>query len=136
MIESFKDLGIAETASFEELDLIIKEKLGVCSTDMAEKISAYMIENVEKIGSSFVTLSPFGDYSKAIEGESEINKFIHNEASKPENWKLYYAQVSETNPSLMEFVFHCLAVNDGEELKGYAYISKSGKIRHVFAQVE
>lgn len=136
MIESFKDLKIEESTTFEDLDSILKDKLGICSSDMVDKLSEYLLSHIDEIASSFVTLAPFGNYSKSIEDIKDIFSFIKNEASKKESWKLYYAQVSESNPSLMEFVFHCLAINDGEELKGYVYISKSGKIRHAFAQVE
>ena len=136
MIESFKDLEIEASSTFEELDAKLKEKLGVCSIDMAEKLSYWLKDNAEEIASSLMTLCPFGDYSKEVTGEANVLKFLKEEAANIANWKMYYAQVSESNPSLMEFVFNCTAVNDGEELKGYAYVSKSGKIRHAFAQIE
>jgi hypothetical protein len=136
MVEDFSELELNKAKTDKDIDLILKEKLNISLVNMVEKISSHLKLHVDDICSEFLTLAPFGEYSKLLETPEDIKSFILDNSDNYDNWKLVYAQINDTNHALMEFVFNFVAANDGEEIKGYAYLGKSGKIRHAFAQAE
>ena len=74
-----------------------------------------------------------GNYEKLIEDNEGMAEFLKTEGHKPEHWELHYISCGE-NDALIQFMFMNKAIDQGDTFKGLVYVSKSGKIRHAFAQ--
>lgn len=135
MISDFKELEFLNNETLEQWDAKLQEKLGMSVLDMKQALSKYVQNKAEELSLTFVNIAPFGDYSLLIEDNDNIAEWLKNEGSKPDNWQLESAYNNPDNPSLLQFIFNCTAVDDGDLFKGHVYISKSGSIRHAFAQV-
>ena len=116
MINDISDLELNEEDSMEVLESKIKD-------------------NLSEVSGDFVNIIPYGDYGKLLEDKDEMCNFLLDEASKLENWKLYYLMPSDANPELIQFVFKNGSVDEGDVFEGHVFVSKSGKIRHAFTQV-
>jgi hypothetical protein len=134
MIETFADLGLKDIDKVEEVDLKIKEKLGLGVDILQEKIGSYVASHAEELSLQFRTITPFGKYENLIENNDDMASFLKESCSKPEHWKLEMINPSDVNKSLIEFVFYCDAVDDQDNFKGFAFVSMSGKVRHCFAR--
>ena len=134
MIESFADLGLDTYDQLDQVDLKIKEKLGVGVDILQEKIALYVKDHAEELSLQFRTITPFGDYSKVLEDNDSMADFLKADCSKPEHWKLKQINPSDVNKSLIEFVFSCDAVDESDNFTGFAFVSLSGKVRHCFAR--
>ena len=135
MIESFKDLNFDDTKEEADIDKILQEKLGISLAYMAEALQGALKKRAEEFVAEMVTVAPYGDYGKLMEEPEAILTFLRDEASKQENWKIYFIEVKKEKDQLIEFIFHNKAVDDGDFLKGFVFVGLSGKIRHVFPQV-
>lgn len=135
MVESFKDLLPEEAKTPEEIDKVLQEKLGIGLSEMAKALSDSLLERTEELAEELMNIAPYGDYSKLMEETDSITKFLQDEASKPENWKIQFIEAKKEKDQLIEFVFFNKAVDDGDILKGFVFVGLSGKIRHAFAQV-
>jgi len=135
MVESFKDLLPEEVKTPEEIDKVLQEKLGIGLSEMARALSDSLLERTEELAEELMNIAPYGDYSKLMEEKDGITKFLQDEASKPENWKIQFIEAKKEKDQLIEFVFFNKSVDDGDILKGFVFVGLSGKIRHAFAQV-
>jgi hypothetical protein len=135
MVSDFKELGFLNDETPEQWDSKLQEKLGLSVADMKTALSKYINDKAEELSVTFVNIAPFGDYGLLIEDHEEMAKFLREEATKAENWHLESSCNNPDNASLLQFTFYCTAVDDGDIFKGHVYVSKSGAIRHVFAQV-
>lgn len=135
MVESFKDLLPEEAKTPEEIDKVLQEKLGIGLSEMARALSDSLLERTEELAEELMNIAPYGDYSKLMEEKDGITKFLQDEASKPENWKIQFIEAKKEKDQLIEFVFFNKSVDDGDILKGFVFVGLSGKIRHAFAQV-
>jgi len=135
MVESFKDLLPEEVKTPEEIDKVLQEKLGIGLSEMARALSDSLLERIEELAEELMNIAPYGDYSKLMEEKDGITKFLQDEASKPENWKIQFIEAKKEKDQLIEFVFFNKSVDDGDILKGFVFVGLSGKIRHAFAQV-
>lgn len=148
MIESVKDLGLdeldklnrAEKADddifWSKLDEKLKEKLNLSLGDLKLAISNSIEKRADDISADMFNIAPFGDYGKLIENTKDMSAFLKVEGIKPENWTLNMIAEDQKNTSLIRFLMSCKAVDDGDSLKGTVFVSKSGVIRHVFAQAD
>jgi hypothetical protein len=136
MIEKFEDLGFKGEETEEQIAQIFQEKLGVGVPEMVELLSKYLKEHAEEIAPNFVTLIPYEDYSKLLEGDGKIAAFLKQDACKSDNWSPTHIGVSKDpkKPQMLEILFGNQAVNDGNSLTGYIFITFAGKILHVFVQ--
>lgn len=125
-------LGIKSDHKEEDIDKIIQEKMNVSILNLKQAIFAQLIEYSEKISEDIVNIIPFGDYDKLIEEPKDIVRFLREESIKPEYWDLSY--IEDVDGGILKFVFYCNMVDEGNTLKGFTFISKDGKIKHVFAQ--
>lgn len=135
MINDISDLELNEEDSMEVLESKIKDKLGVDFDSMKNALSKFIKDNLDEVSEDFVNIIPYGDYGKLLEDKEEKCSFLLDEASKLENWKLYYLMPSDANPELIQFVFKNGSVDEGDVFEGHVFVSKSGKIRHAFTQV-
>lgn len=134
MISDFKELELLEGAGIEKWDAEIKEKLGIQVIDLQNSISEYVKNKAEELSLTFVNIAPMGDYGLLLEDNDSMTDFLRTEASKAEYWKLMTVIDNPNNHALLQFTFLCTAVDDGDVLKGHVFVSKSGIIRHAFAQ--
>lgn len=134
MIEKVEDLGFNDEQTPEEIAAIVKEKLGMGFPEMAELLSTYLSEKADEISKNYVTLIPYGDYGKLLEGDAKIAYFLRTEATKPESWVPFKLYVSKDpkQPEMIEVAFDNIAVDEGDSMKGYVYISFAGVVRHFF----
>ncbi len=135
MIETFKDLVGDEAKTPEDIDAKIKEKLGIGLAEMAGALCDSLKARAEDVAEDCYSIAPYGDYSKMIEEKEGVTKFLREEASKPEHWKLEFLEVKSKEDKLIEFVFVNSSVDDGDILKGFVFVGFSGLIRHAFCQV-
>jgi dsDNA-binding SOS-regulon protein len=135
MINSIEELNLQPNDTIEVIDAKVKEKLNIFINDLKESLSNYLKYNSEKVCQEVANIAPNGDYSKLLETPEQMSSFLQQEASKPENWELHSILDCETNTSLIQFVFYNLSIDDGDVCRGNVFVSKSGKIRHAFAQI-
>ncbi len=136
MIESLADLELKEDDKAEDVDKKIQEKLGLSLVEMQQILSQYVLEHAEELTHDFANIAPLGDYSKLLEDNDGMAEFLKTEAHKPEHWRLYSVRQNETNQTLISFDFLNDAVDEGRSFEGFVFVSKSGKVRHAFAQGE
>lgn len=136
MIEKFDDLGLEDKDEMPAVEQKIQEKLGVSVSDMKEALSKYVVEHAEELTHQFVNMAPLGDYSKIIEDNDGMAEFLKTEGHKPEHWQLYGVRTSDVSSNLLSFNFTNDAVDDGESMNGFVFVSYQGKIKHAFAQGE
>lgn len=135
MIESFKEIFSEEHKEIGDLDKIMQEKLGIGFSACAQALCESLQQRAEEVTEDVISMAPYGDYDKLTEDPEVISKFLREEASKPENWKIQMVEVKKNDDQLMELVFDNIAVDDGDILKGFVFVGLSGKIRHAFAQI-
>lgn len=134
MINDISELNLEQTDDLEAINLKVKEKLGVEISTMIDKLSEYVKEKAEVLSNKFINIIAYGDYSRILESQSDIINFLKDEASKPENWKMIYVAPYE-DTDLIQFAFDNSSIDDGDVFQGFVFLSKSGKIRHFFAQL-
>lgn len=132
MVDNWDDLGLVDGGGEEQWSLQIQEKLGISLAELKSAISSWMVNHAEELSLNFLTVTPHGDYGKMMEDNDEMADFFRKEASSPQYWKLSGGKTEGEN--MFQFCFDCTAVDEGESLRGYVYVGKSGKIRHAFAQ--
>lgn len=133
-VGQFLDLKDEDTA--ENIAVKVQEKLGTSIGLMQEALSRALVERAEEMTLEMMNIAPHGDYDKLIEDNDGMAEFLKTEAHKPENWKLYGIRSSDVKKDLISFVFFNLAVNEGDSMNGYVFVSKTGKIKHAFPMVE
>lgn len=131
-----KFLGLTDEDTIETVAVKTQEKLGTSIGQMQEALSKAVLSRAEELTLDFPNIAPLGDYEKLIEDNDGMTEFLKTEGHKPEHWKLYGINVSDLNKNLLSFIFHNMVVDDGSTFKGFVFVSKSGKIKHAFAQVE
>lgn len=131
-----KFLGLDDDDTAETIAVKVQEKLGTSLGTMQEALSKSLAERAEEMTLEMPNIAPMGDYDKLIEDNDGMAEFLKTEAHKSEHWKLYEIKVSDVKKDLLSFVFANMAVDDGDSLKGFVFVSKTGKIKHVFPQVE
>lgn len=136
MIEKFEELGLQEADKMDAVEQKIQEKLGIKVEEMRIALSKHVLEKAEELTHEFVNMAPLGDYSKMLEDNDSMAEFLRTEAHKPEHWVLYSVRQSDTNDKLITFDFKNKSIDDGEVFTGFVFVSKSGVIRHAFAQGE
>jgi hypothetical protein len=114
----------------------IQAKLGTSLLQMKEALSKSVQERAEELTLDFPNIAPLGDYGKLIEDNDGMADFLKTEGHKPEHWKLYGIYLNSVNKELISFCFWNTGVDDGKTFQGFVFTSKTGKIKHAFAQVE
>lgn len=135
MIKNFNDLHISSEDSIEAVCNKLKDKLGIEIVTMKELLGLALKNKSEDLVSNLNSITPYGDYSKYLEDQESMVKFLKEEASNTENWHLKFFMENDVNSSLLQFVFFNSAVDEGETLEGHVFVGKNGKIKHSFVQV-
>ena len=120
----------------ENVAIKIEEKLGTSLLQMKEAIGVAVIARAEEFTLEFANIAPLGDYEKLLEDNDLMADFLKTEAYKPQHWKLHTILQSDVNKELLSFHFWNTGVDDGTTFQGFCFTTKTGKIKHAFAQVE
>ncbi len=135
MVEDFKEISFDNLKELEEIDGVLRDKLGIGFAECTQALCDSLLERAEEVVEDLPSMAPHGDYSKLMEDPESITKFLREEAAKPENWKFEMLEVRKAKDQLMELIFVNKTVDDGDILKGFVFVGLSGKIRHAFVQV-
>ena len=135
MIEKFTDIPFDDSKNIEDVDQLLRDKLGIGFSECHEALCSSLKERTAELVEDVMSIAPNGDYGKLLEDKGEMIKFLQEEAAKPENWKIQFVEVKKEKDKLMELVFFNTAVDDGDSLKGFVFVGLSGKIRHAFVQM-
>jgi hypothetical protein len=134
MIEKIEDLDLKKEDTQQDLDQILQEKLGVSLSAMTVALQQYTQEHAEKLASNFLVMVPNGDYGRLLEDQIKIASFIREEAGSPDNWvaELLSVYDDKKQPPMLKVAFLNKAVDDGNSMSGYVFVSFSGNILHSF----
>ena len=133
-MEDFKELDFQIDNTEEQIEEKIQEKLGIGLNDLRSALSTYVVDKAEELTHQFTNIVPYGDYEKMLEDNDSMAAFLRDEASKSENWKLQWLEITKTEVPMLHFCFINTAVDEGEGFTGNVYVGLNGKIKHVFAQ--
>jgi hypothetical protein len=134
MIQTFDDLVFPDKATPEQIEQIVKDKLGIGFPEMAAPLSKYVQDKAEELAQNYITVVCYGDYGKVIEGDAKIAEFFRTEAHKPEHWAPagLFASKDSNQPEMIEVVFKNTAVDEADSMTGFVFVSFAGAIRHAF----
>lgn len=135
MIDSLKDLNLNSKDSVEEISNKLESVLQISVFQLTEALQSSIQNRADELAQEFNLIAPYGDYSKSLENKDDILKFLKEEASQTKNWSLTSIEEHMTNSNLIQFNFINTAIDEGDACTGVVLLSKSGKIRHAFAQV-
>jgi len=135
MVDNFKEININDIKDTEDIDKVLQEKIGLSLADCAQALSTSLTSRASEVVVDMINLAPYGKYDQLTEDKEVMAKFLIEEASKPEHWKLQYLNYKKDG-KLMEMVFFNSSVDDGDILKGFVFVGVSGKIRHSFCQAQ
>lgn len=116
--------------SLEEFYQIIAEKLGITIDSLILELTSYVSNSIDKVSKNIYHIFQYGDYGKPLEGAESIKDFLRKEATKPENWQLKCLEIYNKDANLLKFSFACTAVDEGENLVGFVFVDKNGKVKH------
>lgn len=140
MINSIEDLDLKEIYNEEDVKVFmqklndkIKEKLEISLEDIKLSLKESVQNNAEEICLDLPNIVPYGDYKNLLENNDDMATFLKEEAAKDENWILYSIE-EDPKTNLLKFSFYNKSIDDGDSFAGFVFVSKSGKIRHAFAQ--
>jgi hypothetical protein len=134
-MEDLKELDFSKLETIEQIEAYVQEKMGANFSEMKATLSANLKDKAEELTLEFTNIAPYAEYDKMLEDNDSMAVFLKEEATKEENWLLNQLEVvKHANQDMLEIVFTNKAVDDGDTLEGYIFLSKSGKIRHAFTQ--
>ena len=134
MINSLSDLELTPQDDLDTIESKIKEKLGINFSFLKESLSTFVKDNAPSLAKDTLNIIPYGDYGNLLENFEEISNFLQKEACKIDNWQISYITPSDLYPELIQFVFDNSSIDEGDNFQGYVFVSKQGKVKHVFAQ--
>jgi hypothetical protein len=135
MIDTFEELNFSTLETPEQIETYIQENTGASFQEIKTRLSSCLKDKAEELSLEFTNIAPNGNYEALIEDNESMTFFLKEEATKEENWLLNQLEVvKHANQDMLEIVFTNKAVDDGDTLEGYVFLSKSGKIRHAFTQ--
>lgn len=136
MIDKIEDLNLTDNDTKEEICEKIKNSLGVEVDSLIDELSLHVKNSADEISGNFVNIVPYGDYDRYTDDKLEIAKFLKEEAYEKKNWFIYSIGASDVKASLIHFIFFNKSIDDGLTFQGNIYVNFSGKIKHIFTQVE
>jgi hypothetical protein len=136
LIKFFEDLDFKEEDKPEQREEQLKKVLGIGTEDMKPYICSWLKLHAEELTLQLTNIAPYGNYEKLIEDNDGMADFLKDESSKVENWKSSHFEPADKESSLIKFTFHTDSVDTGETLKGLAFVSLSGAVRHAFVVIE
>jgi hypothetical protein len=110
--------------------------MGTTLLQMKEALSRTVQNRAEEFVLEFVNIAPLGDYSNLLEDNDSMAQFLREEAHQVKHWQLVQILVNDVKKELLSFIFNNKAVDDGTNFQGFVFVSKAGKIKHTFAQIE
>lgn len=135
MIETLEDFKVDYYDTEEVIWQKIEEMIGVRQLTLTESLSAALYKKASAVAETFRGFAPYHDYGQFVDSHEKMTYFLQTEAHKSEHWDLRRVNVDE-DKQLIVFKFCNLVIDDGKSLGGYVWVSKTGKIKHAFAQNE
>lgn len=135
LIQKLYHLGQAEEA--EQL-LIVKLNyhFNINVYDLRNKVAAYVKENAVDLASQVTYIVPGGDWSKCVNDDESKAAFLASSGSDSEEWVIK-ALGSTHLPKVWAVSFKMKGTESEDDgIVGYAYVSETGKVKHIFAQGE
>lgn len=138
MIEKVSDLDLdqlnpEDDGFLEQLELKIKEKLGLSIEEIKASLSLAIINNAEEMALECPSIAPYGKYDTLLEDNDSMTDFFKKESSKTENMTLSYIEQDSKFENLIKFVFINSSV---DHLQGTVFVSKAGTIKHSYPRIE
>ncbi len=123
----------------EEAEVLLTEKLkshfNINLLDLRDRVAAYVKDNASELALSIAYIVPSGDWSKCLNDDESKQKFLEEEASKSDQWKIQSLGRSNL-PKVWTITFKMPTMETDDAFLGYAWVSETGKVKHVFAQAE
>lgn len=136
MITSFEDLGLTGEEDATQVQAILEEGLEIKFEDILERLNSCLRERASEVAENFLVMVPFEDYDKLLEEQPQMVQFLREQAAQSKHWQPKYIGNSRDKklPNMVELLFNNTAVNDGEAVMGYVFLSFSGKVLHLFVR--
>lgn len=130
MISKYEDLNLLPEDTMTQIDAKLQDKLGICVYQLQQALEKPTVGTAVELAENFHCIAKFGDYSQMLEDTKSIAEFIKSDAYKSEHWVLNSIFQEEDN--LIGFRFDNKAIDDGDSIKGFVFVSLSGKLTHAF----
>lgn len=121
----------------EQVEAKIEATWEIKFADLRKTLEACTVEVSAKLAEDMITVAPYQDYGKLLEEQEAIYTFLRDEGSLAKNWKLAMVEQTDTRlvaEPLLQLVFDNIAVDEPGTLKGFIYLSMSGKVKHAFVR--
>ena len=76
MIEKFSDLELKDAQTAEDVDSLLKEKLGISLDEMRQSLSTAVLSSASDLAETMFNIAPLGDYSKLLEDQPSMVAFL------------------------------------------------------------
>lgn len=123
----------------EQVEAKIEETWEIKFADLRKTLETLTKEIAGKLAEGMITMAPFQDYANLLEEPEAITTFITNEGSLAKNWELGVVEETDTRlvaEPLLQLIFNNVAVDEPGTLKGFIYLSMSGKVKHAFVRAD
>lgn len=115
---------------------VLKEAFNIDLNVILEAVTIDTIKKSSSLAEQSGGIAPKGNYVNMLSDNNDISKFLTEEASKPEHWKLVDINKEKYNDlELLVLKFANLAVDDGENLYSTVFVNSTGNIKHILTQV-
>lgn len=124
----------------EEAEALLTEKLkyhfNIDILNLRDRVALYVKENAADLATQIPYIVPGGDWVKCINDDEGKQKFLEEEGSKSEQW--HVKSLANTHlPKVWAVTFSLDSMESADDgIIGYAYVSETGTVKHIFAQGE
>lgn len=124
----------------DEAEALLMEKLNyyfsINVLDLRDKVAIYVKENAAELATQVPYIVPNGDWSKCVNSDEDKQKFLEEEGSKSDQWHI--KSLANTHlPKVWAVTFSLDSMESADDgIIGYAYVSETGIVKHIFAQGE
>jgi Ran GTPase-activating protein (RanGAP) involved in mRNA processing and transport len=124
----------------DEAETLLTEKLKyhfkIDILDLRDRVAVYVKDNATELAAQVPYIVPNGDWSKCMNDDETKQKFLEEEGAKSELWRV--KSLANTHlPKVWAVTFSMDKVESADDgIIGYAYVSETGVVKHIFAQGE
>ena len=103
---------------------------------LRDKVAEYVRGNASDLASQVNYIVPDGNWSKCINDDEGKVNFLATEGGKSEGWGVKSLATTHL-PKVWAVAFKMKGTESEDDgIIGYAYVSETGKVKHIFAQGE
>lgn len=124
----------------EDAEALLIEKLkyhfDIDVLDLRDRVATFVKEQADELAAQVSYIVPNGDWSKCLSEDEAKQNYLIEEGGKPENWRI--KSLGSTHLPKVWAVSFVMDSSESEDdgIVGYAYVSETGKVKHIFAQGE